>query len=424
MQPDAGLGSPLFGGAPAATAPTWHQSPAVAPPAAATTAIATAPPRWAEQGHRFNARLDARLNGRMLGSKALVLVIVCIALGAVFQGIFYAINHSSLEPEAIERIGIVSTWVFYSVVGVIVFSQITNHIRLRWAQGSAATGVAIGVGTGLALGGGMLALISLIAGHLSTDPRSVVMVSEGDLPHIIAAFLIFCVAAPLVEETLFRGVFLESLRGHGTGFAIWMSAIAFAAWHLNPAALRYYALMGALFGLLYVKRGLVCSMSAHAAFNGVLTVAAVVIALSPGATFSVGDMTVKLSTGWSIAHGSLGDAPAGTVGINGPTGSGVAILAISTNGTAPTVDAIESRISNGSLTASMPSQDRITTAPREIALPAGVGVQVGLSMEGHGGQMIFVPHGGYIYEVIFIDAGSDKAKSDFVTMLSSAHFSQ
>src|SRR5207248_898764 len=98
----------------------------------------------------------------------------------------------------------------------------------------------------------MLLLISALSGHLSSDPRVVTIMSEGDAAHIGIAVLISCVCAPLVEEVLFRGLLLESLRTRGEAFGIWMSGLAFAVWHLTPAALSLNGPSGAWFGALTV----------------------------------------------------------------------------------------------------------------------------------------------------------------------------
>src|SRR6202012_999536 len=97
---------------------------------------------------------------------------------------------------------------------------------------------------GLAWGGGisgtLLTLVSLVAGHLEPDPRIVLLMSDGDATHIVITLLIACLAAPLVEETLFRGLLLESLRARGASTALVLSALAFAIWHFMPGALIYY----------------------------------------------------------------------------------------------------------------------------------------------------------------------------------------
>src|SRR5207302_8422052 len=133
-------------------------------------------------------------------------------------------------------------------------------------------GTAIGVG--VVVGGAsavlLVVVMSAIAGYLRSDAVASVIVAEGGFLRIAALLLVSVVAAPAVEELLFRGLLAESLRPRGRSTAIWLSAFAFALWHLRPDALRYYLFCGALLGVLYWKRGLLGSMAAHATSNGPL----------------------------------------------------------------------------------------------------------------------------------------------------------
>jgi len=279
-----------------------------------------------------------------------------------------------------------------------------------------------GVAIGLLVGGGLsvllLAAVSAAVGHLDPDPRIVVLMSEGDVPHIVAAILISCMAAPLIEEVLFRGVLLESQRYRGTGAAIWLSALAFAAWHLNPAALRYYALLGALLGWLYSRRGLACSMAAHLGFNGVLTLAALSVVLSSGPTVTLPGVSMQLPSGWTSASpqdlprelSTFGDA----VGYRGPSGAALVVASLNTP-TAPTVDQLWDRF--GSMPFGGPGSPG--SSLEELQLPAGHAVEMKTKVGGHDLALVLVPHDGRSVEIVLDGAGSAKARSDLTRMLRS-----
>ena len=288
-------------------------------------------------------------------------------------------------------------------------------VRLRWTNGAPATGVLIGAGVGGALSAVLLGIVSAASGHLAPDPRIVTLMSEGDVAHIAVTIAISCLAAPLIEEILFRGLLLESLRGKGLGPALSLSGLAFAVWHLNPAALKYYALMGIMLGFLYVKRGLVCSMAAHFTFNGVLTVAALAVVLSPGKTFTFQDVSMHAPSGWS-QHGSS-DVPTG-LALEGPSGSGVIVLETPTP-TPVTPDVILTRLETTSWQQYLPNIDASIDNPRQVQLQTGPAVEADLTAEGHGGEIVFVPAQSKMVEVIFVSAGSEKAKTDFPHMLDS-----
>jgi hypothetical protein len=241
--------------------------------------------------------------------------------------------------------------------------------------------------------------------------------SEGDVAHLAAAVGLTCVAAPLVEEVLFRGLLLETMRVRGTAAAVATSAVAFAIWHLNPAALRYYALMGALFGVLYVKRGLACSMAAHATFNGVLTAAAMAIVLAPPQHFTDGRISVDAPSGWS--RDSALDAGFPTqngLALHGP--SGAEFLANeSLTMTTPTLDTIEGQLSAGALGALGVDVDGASI--HTTRLPIGMAVEASVTAQGHHGTIVVQPRGQWVLEVVFFDAGSIKAQADFGRMLAS-----
>lgn len=58
-----------------------------------------------------------------------------------------------------------------------------------------------------------------------------------------------------MEETLFRGVVLSSLKGFGTVFAVLTSGALFALFHQNPAQTVYQFICGCVFALLALRSG-------------------------------------------------------------------------------------------------------------------------------------------------------------------------
>lgn len=376
------------------------------------------PPGWAPPAIAMQPKASTTSSAAApLPQRAVVLTVVAIAVGALAMGVSYLLGQDqNLAPATYLRYAIVLTLAVYGVVGVMVVTQITPRVRLRWSDGQPAMGVAIGllVGGGLSLI--LLLLVSAATGHLDPDPRIVLLMSEGDAPHVVAAILISCLAAPLVEEVLFRGLLLESQRFRGTAAAIWLSAAAFAVWHLNPAALRYYALLGALLGWLYTRRGLACSMAAHLGFNGVLTVAALSVVLSPGAALNVDGLSAHLPSGWRAA--STSDLPqsltaAGSVAaFHGPSGAALVVASIASPAT-PTVDDIYDRLSSSGFTSLIPGHSDL----HELRLPAGPAVEVVDQVRGDQVTIVFIPHAGRSYELVMRGAGSAKARADFAHIL-------
>jgi membrane protease YdiL (CAAX protease family) len=403
-------------------------------PALVTTAAAPAPsvfdtppayvpvrPGWAPPAPPMPPPLPPALaaasQGRMLSGRALLLVGVAVGVGAVGMLASTLLGRdTNLEPAAYIRYAIVITLAVYGLVAALVVTQITPTIRLRWHTGRPLHGVGIGLAVGGGLSALLLLVVSVAAGHLAPDPRIVTLMSEGDASHLLVAVFISCLCAPLVEEVLFRGLLLESQRARSTALAVWISAAAFAVWHLNPGALRYYALMGALLGQLYVKRGLVCSMAAHFAFNGVLTAAAIAAVLSSGIDVRSAGMELHAPGGWRVVHtNDIGDAAA--VELRGPSGAWLGAIEVATP-VGTTTDQMLTRLEQGSSPLGGYAEIEKTTA-RIKRVPAGRVLEVDVTADGHRGVLALLPRDGGSLEFLFLSAGSVRATTDFDRILDS-----
>jgi membrane protease YdiL (CAAX protease family) len=377
-----------------------------------------APVGWVPAAAPHYTEGEARRDGRLLDRRAGALVAAAIGLGLVMQLVALALAHvSSIEPEALIRYDLVLTLAMYAVVAAMIVSQITPTVRLRWGDGPLlvriGTGAAVGVGISLVL----LALVSAAAGHLRPDPRIVLLMSEGDPTHIIVTVFLTCVAAPLVEETLFRGLLLESLLPRGKATAILVSSGAFAVWHFMPAALVYYLALGAVLGGLYVRRGLAASIAAHVGFNTVLTVAAISIVLGPSHVIAIGGLTMTEPSGWSVASSAAVTYPGAAQLLTGPDDAQLVIVPVpAVSKVDPSV--IEQRVRSGDLPP-IPGLVLDTNSVREVPTPAGRVVEVSLTVVGRQGTLGFLATGGQAYELVFLSAGSAKAETDFAEMVSS-----
>jgi membrane protease YdiL (CAAX protease family) len=399
------------------TPPTRWMPPPAAPPGWAPPP--TTAPGWAAPPPAPGsapARIGA-LGSWGAGSTGYT-VIAMIALGGLLQILFwYLMHHGNHEVEALVRFEIVAVVAFYAVVGLVVVQRLTSgRVKLFWHDGKPALGVAIGASIGLAFGLLAIGANSAISGHLATDPNAQLMASEGDLPHILALVLITVIAAPLVEETLFRGLFAESLRPKGMAAAVCLSALAFAAWHWRPEALRYYALMGALLAFLYWKRGLVCSMATHACFNGSLAVVAIILALSPGTVVHANGFTFNAPRGWHLDNANTTAAAAHVVG---PSAADVYVGSEPVSTTVPSADFLLQRLQASSTSSFLPGVDSAMTNPREIRLPIGTAVEADMVIQGHHGELVLIPTQTEVLVVGFGSGGSTKATADFQSMLQS-----
>lgn len=106
--------------------------------------------------------------------------------------------------------------------------------------------------------------------------------------------LTLVVAAPVVEEFVFRGAVLQSLRRFGDAFALMISALLFAVFHGNLIQAPNALLMGIVMGFFALRSGsLWASISIHAVNN-----LASVIIIYLSSSMSVNEQT--LLNEWTV----------------------------------------------------------------------------------------------------------------------------
>ena len=95
----------------------------------------------------------------------------------------------------------------------------------------------------------------------------------------VASLAVMALLAPLVEETVFRGLFYGWVAGRwGTTIAWFVSSILFAAAHIEPAHVLLVLPLGLWFGWLRQRTdSLWPSLVAHMVNNGLAVVAAALI---------------------------------------------------------------------------------------------------------------------------------------------------
>lgn len=328
--------------------------------------------------------------------RALTAVLACIGLAFLSHQVYDDLTHGPVEPEAAIRYAFVTTLGVYALVAAVLVYAVRD--RLQWRLTPLSVAIGAGLGGGLAL--------AMLGGDVSTtDPRIALLVSDASLPNVAATVLITVVAAPVCEEVLFRGLMLESLLRFGRRPAIWASGFAFAAWHLMPDSMGYYTLFGTVFGALYLRRGLACSMAAHAAFNGVLTAAAVVYALGPGVTVSGAGVVLTAPPGWH-------DSGRG-VRLTGPSGAQVVVEASRDEGI-PLDFMLDFLVRSPSHELGFTVRDETVHMAR---LPVGWSVRARITAEGRDGEIVLFTANGRAYEVTLLSAGSPRVRADFEKML-------
>lgn len=119
-----------------------------------------------------------------------------------------------------------------------------------------------------------------LAGAFNTIVQYLVPMNADDIARFedtmspgIVPILFSCVAAPVLEEMLFRGVILRGfLRQYSRTFAILWSATLFGIAHLNLYQMATALVLGIVSGWLYERcRSLWPSILLHATYNGFVT---------------------------------------------------------------------------------------------------------------------------------------------------------
>ena len=233
---------------------------------------------------------------------ACIYVVVFLAIqvmaGFIVQGLWALISGESVTPNATS---IILTTVLFSVAVMTVFllakwSEVSKHwIRKRpWVTLVWCVVAALG------------AIIPSVwlQEHMPELPN----IAEDTFDMIMRdrwGYLSIGLLAPLAEELVFRGAILRSLLQwtKQPWVAIAISAIFFAAAHLNPAQLPHAFLVGLLLGWMYYRTDSIVPCVVYHWVNN--TVAYVMYNLYPSADLTLVDLfgserTALMAVGFSF----------------------------------------------------------------------------------------------------------------------------
>ena len=133
-----------------------------------------------------------------------------------------------------------------------------SHIFIAFAICYAGTYLSNLVGT----------FITTIIGIINQKEVENVMVNVTSQISLWCNFLIVVVAAPIMEELLFRKFLIDRMSKYGQGVAVFMSGLLFGLFHGNLNQFMYAFLIGVLFGFIYVKtRNIIYTIIMHMITN-------------------------------------------------------------------------------------------------------------------------------------------------------------
>jgi membrane protease YdiL (CAAX protease family) len=208
-----------------------------------------------------------------------------------------------------------ATWIVASTVARAVKVSPRFDREPGWAV---AHGLWVG---GIAAAAGAAVAFSS-KGRAALDPTAVLLIDDGRWTALLVGVLVLVVAAPLAEEYVFRGLLTQAVAEHNRSVALWISSAAFAAAHLSPVRFFYYFLMGSMLGRLYLRRGLLASITAHALFNGAVLATAAIVVVGSSGTVHADGLRLTLPSGWHEVGAPDGEDLAAT----GPGGALLEVL--------------------------------------------------------------------------------------------------
>lgn len=189
--------------------------------------------------------------GFIYGAFALLLLVIQIGASFVLRNYFYDFT----VAHAIE-LSLALTFVGEHIICFGIFLLI-----IRKVQGETIEKRKLGVGMAIAAFFIMYALMEAgalignaiqlqLTGGTENDATELMMQSS-----IIPRVFVIGIAAPIVEELLFRKFLIDRLIKYGAVFSMIMSGIMFGLIHANFSQFFYAFLLGAFFAAIYIMTG-------------------------------------------------------------------------------------------------------------------------------------------------------------------------
>lgn len=155
-----------------------------------------------------------------------------------------------LSDILIALIQLIIFFVIYKLVVRRNEDELRTKLNLKDISFSVMTGIGVS---------GISFIWLIIAGKIPEFQAQIAAMKEGNAMigggSLHGVFLSAVIAAPIVEEVIFRGVVLGSFRKIFPAWAsILISAVIFGVYHMNPVAIVYATVMGIIAGVVYEKK--------------------------------------------------------------------------------------------------------------------------------------------------------------------------
>ncbi|MDX1510676.1 MAG: type II CAAX endopeptidase family protein [Nitriliruptorales bacterium] len=218
---------------------------------------------------------------------AQLVVGVVIAVALLATGNSSAFEDGGVLTRGAGLLGVAAIAQLVTLAGALGYLQVrkrlSGHLLGPGPHGWSKVALGVGAGIGCYLG----VTVMVIVGSLVVDtgePNQAALEASTDGPAaFLMAILVAGILAPILEEVVFRGVLFQSLRQKmGLWAAVALSSLAFTVVHIEllgaPIFLGgLFVLAGFLALLLHWTKSLVVPIVAHATFNTITLILAVVL---------------------------------------------------------------------------------------------------------------------------------------------------
>ena len=210
---------------------------------------------------------DRRKIDRMMKKRYLAIPILAIALHFLLSNLLYFLVERlvlDIFHIPLQQFMKHSYWgeiLIYAVLILVFFTLYKLLWRKDISEPRTATNFKDVLGS-LVVGFGICGISGLwimLAEQLPSLQKSVEAINAGAENiaggNAFGTFMIAVIAAPVVEEILFRGIVLRSIRKFSPVWAsILISSVLFGVYHLNIVQAAYATFMGIAAGILYEKK--------------------------------------------------------------------------------------------------------------------------------------------------------------------------
>ncbi len=139
-------------------------------------------------------------------------------------------------------------------------------------------------------------LAALLSGALfdaGVSEPSLPQIGDGSVITLLFDLLVFAFIPAIMEETLLRGIILQTLRPLGNGVAVTVSAVLFGLMHGNLRQVPYALLMGVVLGVIYVcTDNLRLAVITHATANALSIISMYLLQFTDAATASFWELVM------------------------------------------------------------------------------------------------------------------------------------